>query len=178
MVCEDSLARGAIGDRIKWLRGMTANFHATRTQRHAGHREARNAARPLGKDALHVGNRHMAPEDHPIDEGGMAGRQASRNALCTLERSALAVVDDDNATYKLLANLVSPLLKATAARVTAYGDILGGHGNRGGAKGEQSVKCEAVLIGSYSCSCPPCTRSIGRMLMSRPPKHHSGSWKQ
>ncbi|WCP15685.1 hypothetical protein sphantq_04169 [Sphingobium sp. AntQ-1] len=73
MTRKDMLSTWTEGDDIIGVHVLPRDFHPRRAHRHPGNRKSTHAARLLGKDALHVGNRDMTLECHAVYNRCMAG---------------------------------------------------------------------------------------------------------
>src|SRR3546814_12015223 len=73
MTRKDMLSTWTEGDDIIGVHVLPRDVHPRRAHRHPGNRKSTHAARLLGKDALHVGNRDMTLECHAVYTRFMAG---------------------------------------------------------------------------------------------------------
>src|SRR3989344_417479 len=104
---------------------LARHFHSRRAKRHSTDGETGRAPGLCGQKSLHIGNRHMALEYHPVYDGGMARLEAGRNAVPFLERRPFAIINGLDWVPKSSLYLRSPFFAAPTAWVPVHG-CLGG----------------------------------------------------
>jgi hypothetical protein len=113
MSCIDPRPVSAKGDDVVSLGWNARNIHSRRP-RGIRYSQALNSGRPQLEHPLYVGNWHMAFEDHPVDNGGVARYQCARDARVALEGPLLRSSITRHIATKGLFHLRRPLLAATA----------------------------------------------------------------
>src|SRR3546814_1199757 len=90
-VCSSDLVDRSPSGRVKGndlerLFRAVRHFHARRSERHSGNRDACDVGGPLAQEAVDLFQRHMPLDDIVADNGRVAGGELGRNAEPLLHR--------------------------------------------------------------------------------------------
>ena len=134
------------GDHLVTLRCHARGFHARGSQRHACYGQAADTFWFGLEHTLHIGDRYVPFERHPVDQGGVARGKPRWQSNPRLQCGAIAIINNPDIPAKRLAHLGCPFLTTAAAWIAVHNRVSRRQGWR---RDKSQGQCKLFHFGNF-----------------------------